>query len=473
MKHNPVAHSWNTAKKVVFFALCAILFLPITIIPPSFQPANWGRVSLMKAILIGLAAYLYYRFFVKKDISLPAYSKRNPAFLPFAILIGFFSLIVLATIFSVDVHFSIFGSPSRSGGLIALLGYLVFTIVAATFMDEQIREKLLKFCLVPGGIASTIALIQYFGLLKGIFVAYGAGGAGAPSFIGNSTLLAIYMLFLSFTALWLLLQANTNQQRYIYGGLLATFLLTILITGSRATYLGVLASALFFLVLYPQKFKKLRLAAAGILGIAVIAATLFNVFPQITQTNNVLNTIGSRVSFATIAQDLAGNRGQAWRMTAQAIADRPLLGWGPENFYVGFEKHYQPVNESLQKEWWDRPHNIILDIAVHYGIPALIIYMAFWIALFWRLSQYKRGEHSTKEITLAHTIQAAFIGYGIVLLFNFEEFPTFIMSALFLALALSLLASQEDTGMVTSNKNSFFGKQPVAIILGLLGVVCI
>ncbi len=447
--HSTKVQSW------VFWTLSFILLLPIIVLPPSFNPSNWSRVILFKLALTGILAWLCYRFFYKKDLSFTVITKQNPAFWPLAILAGLFAVIIASTIFSPDIRFSLFGSPGRSGGLINLLCYFLFAVFTLSFVTEETWYKLLKVNLAAGALASAMAFVQYFGVFNTIFVAFQGGGAGVPSLIGNSTLLAVYMVFLAFCAFTFFITEKSRSIKYAYAALCLVFLATIVITGSRAAYLGMLIAAVFYLLWYPKTLRVAKIAAASLLIAGIIAVALFNLFPQLGNVNGFFTTVATRANISTIARDLAGNRFPAWQMTVQAIKDRPLLGWGPENFYMGFEQHYAPVNESLQREWWDRPHNILLDVAAHYGILALLAYVAFWVFLFVRLQQFKaKEEHGTRKF-FAHAISAALLAYGTILLFNFDEFPTYLMAFLSIGFSLYLISLHGQTREIVPPKKNF------------------
>lgn len=90
---------------------------------------------------------------------------------------------------------------------------------------------------------------------------------------------------------------------------------------------------------------------------------------------------------------IADPRFSAWQITLKAIKEKPIFGWGPENLSIGFDKYYDPSLPYISKEWggwWDRAHNIILDTAATFGIPAVIIYLALFAVLFWQLQKSKK-----------------------------------------------------------------------------------
>jgi len=450
---------------VFFWGLAFVLILPIIVLPPHFQPSDWNRAMLFRIVLTGLVIFFVYRYSFKKE-PIPLPKIKNPVFLPVAVLLGFVFFVFLSLLFSQDIRFSFFGSPSRAGGFLNLLFYVFFAGMLVYFGNQDKWKKLFNVLLVAGTLASLLAMLQYFNVFGKLFLAY--EGGGTPSFLGSSTFFAIYMLFLVFWALTLFIQEKNlpagrqaKAKKRTYLALFCLFTFSVLISGSRAAYLGVLAGSIFYLIFFPKKLKILKISAAVLILFAILVVTIFNFFPQISEKNSLLSVVASRVSIKKIATDLAGTRFAAWQITWEAIKEKPLLGWGPENSYIGFEKHFDPTISNLQKLWWDRPHNIFLEIWSNSGIFALIFYIAFWAVLIWRL-------HKLNSVT-ARGIQAMFIGYLTVLFFNFDNFSTYLISFFFIGYSLFLISSQSH-----EYKTIFLpSKKPFIVFLAVLAALFI
>lgn len=451
-----------------FWGICSILFLPIIILPPTFQPADWSRALLFRIIMAILISLLFFKFLYKKEGVIAIPQKKNLVYLPFFLLLGFLFILILATIFSQDMVFSIFGSPSRAGGTLNMLFFVIFVVLLALFTDENSWKKLFNLLFIAGVLISSLAVVQYFNIFKNIFISFGTGNA--PSFLGNSTFLAIYMIFLSFLSFTLLMQEQDKKKKIIYGALFLLFIFTVLITGARATYLGILIGLIFFFFFYPKKIKTVKIIAASILLFTIIIAVLLNIFPQIGEKNNLLKIAVNRLSVKRVATDLLGTRFAAWKITIEGIKDKPILGWGPENFYIAFEKYYDPNITSVKNMWWDRPHNVFLDIAVSSGIFSAIIYCLFWLALLWQLQIFKRQRGDDKHTYLAHGLQSMFIAYLTALFFNFDNISTYFVAFFFIGYAFYLLSNQGEKITIAPPKTLFFQKKP-AIISFLIIVI--
>lgn len=493
MKNNNQENQTFLQKKTNSLLLkifCSILFLFVILLPPTFEPSDWSRTILFRMALTVISFFLFFRFFYKKDFSFSVPKIKNPVFAPFFILLAFVGCLILATLFSQDIMFSFFGSPGRAGGTLNYLFLVLFAVLLAVLTEENNWKIMFKCLLGIGFAVSLLAFVQYFGILKNIFLSSESGRA--PSFLGNATFLAVYILFLSFLSFTLFLQEKIKKIKIIYLFLFLIFIFTILITGSRATYLGVLAGFIYFFFFYPVKsperqdplrtglfskiylkFKLLKLAAASILILAVIVVFLFNFFPQISESNKFLKLVSSRLSVERIIKDLTGTRLVAWQITLKAIKEKPLLGLGPENFYIGFEKYYDPIPFNRQRPWWDRAHNIFLDVAVASGIVSAILYFSFWIVLLWQLEKFKKKQGNNKNAYLANGLQAMFIGYLTVLFFNFDSFSTYLISFFFIGYSFYLILSQNQDQKITllPPKINALQKKPALIFLAILIII--
>jgi O-antigen ligase len=91
------------------------------------------------------------------------------------------------------------------------------------------------------------------------------------------------------------------------------------------------------------------------------------------------NTILNRVASISLTDTTANNRMVTWVIGWNAFKEKPLFGYGQENFYQGFDKHYNTKNTE---EWFDRCHNMICDRAITGGIIGLLGYLVMLLVPF-------------------------------------------------------------------------------------------
>ena len=119
-----------------------ILALPLLNLPPWFSPPDWGKTIVFRIVLSSLIFLFIYQLLLSKDSTFSTavgnvIQKRNRAFGPFLVLIALFVIFLLATIFSLDRNFSLWGSPYRSGGFLNFAFYIIFAILVFLILRKS------------------------------------------------------------------------------------------------------------------------------------------------------------------------------------------------------------------------------------------------------------------------------------------------------------------------------------------------
>ena len=275
-----------------------------------------------------------YQFLYKKNYFTINFKKNYTIWA----LSGLFIIYLLASIFSVDPYFSFWGSPYRGGGFVTFAFYFIFAILAFVLFKKEDWKKAWIFSIFIGILVSLVALIEYYGLFNNIFVSV---GAQPGSTTGNPIFLAIYLMLLFFPALAFLIKEQNKYLKAFYIFSLLLFLYTILISGTRAVYFGIVVGILYFLLFYSKKLKIIKICV-GLFTIIILSVILYaNINPQLPKIlqNRVIEGVINQLS---IKKALGDERYKAWQTEIKEIEDRPILGWGPENLAVGFDKFYNP-----------------------------------------------------------------------------------------------------------------------------------
>jgi len=470
--------SKNKFSWVYVLGLFLILTLPFLSFAPWFHPPGWSKAVVFKVVFSLLFFFFAYQFLfqgyrnnfssLKKNI----FNRKNRIFWPFWLVIALFGIYLLATIFSLDFHYSFWGSPYRGGGFINFGFYIIFAIflflITAEKSDTVVNkywQKFWDFSFIIAMAVSLMAIFQKFGLFSKYIVPY---TYRPVSSMGGPMFLALYLLLFIFLSLSFVINSR-GKKKFFYLFSIFVFLFAILLSATRSVFLGIFVGVLFFIFFYPaknlvQKTKKRLLWSKFLIGIVLIFSLLgvnwLQSNPQLVEKleqGTILGPAFSRIWSFTggfSIDKIIMSRGSGWRVAYRAVKDRPILGYGPENFSIGFDKHYDPNLPGIVKEpggagstgWWDRAHNFILDIAVTAGIPALIIYLLLFITLFWQLQKIKgdtsnnyhkdgavndTNKKSNSDAIISHGIQATFIVYLTASFFNFDVFSTqFILFAL-------------------------------------------
>jgi O-antigen ligase len=196
----------------------------------------------------------------------------------------------------------------------------------------------------------------------------------------------------------------------------------ILLTHSRAGLITALIAFLVFAVSATFGARHRSATIAGCLFIGISAATLFAVTggPTIKRFD--------KIEAATI------ERVEIYRLTAQAISDRPLLGTGLGTFSDVFPAY----RSATLRPRIDFAHDSYLENALEMGVPAAFVFygsFAMLLSLFIRALVSRRGIPAYPALGIAVLMAACFHS-----LFDYAiQFPAVAIS---LAAVLGIAAAQ-------------------------------
>jgi tetratricopeptide (TPR) repeat protein len=156
---------------------------------------------------------------------------------------------------------------------------------------------------------------------------------------------------------------------------------------------------------------------------------------------------------------LQDERFPTWALSIKALKQKFFLGYGPENFSAAFDENFDP---KLGIMWWDKPHNALLQIASDAGVIALLVYLIFFVAIFWKMQKKKSELDKNTKIFLT-SLQATLIAYFIANLFSFDCFPTYLM--FFFIVAHTLRSVRDTSGDQMLSKKIANLKNPIVIII--------
>jgi putative inorganic carbon (HCO3(-)) transporter len=458
-----------------------ILFLPLLILPPWFIPIGWGKTIAFR-ITLSLLILLFISQVLFKKISLEYIKNKIRSILwPFWLLFALFGIYLLATIFSLDPNFSLWGDPVRSGGFVNFAFYIFLSIVIFLIIRSKDWQRIWDFSIIVGILVSIIAIVQQFGLYSKFILTL----TDRPvSTLGNPILVATYLLLLTFVSLSFGIKTDSWRKKIFYflSSLLFIFI-SIIITQARGAFVGLAIGFIWFLFTYPKKLKMFKISAGIILILLLLG--MYGAKTYLDSHLYVYQKIPSLIIIRALDRALSifettkiiESRISTWKVSINALKERPLLGYGPENFMIAFDKYYDPslplIGYDISghiTEWWDRAHNFILEISITTGIPALIIYLAFIIILFGQLQKMKKVHPETAIIS--HGIQATFLSYLTASLFGIDSFDTFIMFFLLIGYSFFIISnSQNNQNLVadSTNKEGYIYRYrlPITFILSI------
>jgi len=311
----------------------------------------------------------------------------------FSWILGAFALFVaivgVADIFGVNPFKSIWSNFERMEGYIAILHLFVYFIVASTVLNT---EKIWNAFWYSSLSASVVIAITGLKPIVEVFPNF-VGLPRIDATFGNPIYLAVYSLFHIFIALVLMERwRGTRWHQFILGLVAFLHIATIVLTQTRGTVLGFLGGAFIatlLIAILERERKVLRLTAVGLL-VVVITVVVTGFAIKNTEFAKTTPIIG-RFTQIELSTGTVHARFMNWSTAWQGVKERPILGWGQDNFEYVFAKYFNP-GMYAEEPWFDRTHNIFLDWLVAAGFLGLIAYLLLPITLFLHLWSFDEKE---------------------------------------------------------------------------------
>ncbi len=354
--------------------------------------------------------------------------KCNPLLFPALALAG---VQVLATVFAADRGLSLWGSYERAQGTFTLLSYvLLFLVVSARLQTLDQARRLLTAMMITGVPLVALGLTQALGWDPVGLVS----DARSPLYttLGRSNFTGAYLALLLPLTVALTGTAAQCWQRLAGNGLLLVELVIIGLTLARGAWLAAIVALgmLALLWFWPRLPRNWRWGTliTGLMGlVGGLSVTLW-----------LGRQAGSEAARLTI-----------WQATLELIAQRPLLGHGPDALGLVFPRVYPPQLVYYQGRGLtvDRAHNLFLDWTVTTGLLGLLAGLTLVAAFFragWRATQ---AATDPQRRLLLIACLAAVAGNLAGNLVSFDVTATATVTWLLLALHASLV---EGNGWVSS-----------------------
>lgn len=402
-----------------------LVFMPFVIFPFVFSKL----ISFQVLIGLTFPAYLILAW---------VEPKYRPRFSLLYTAVGaYFIALLISVIFSVDPIRSWWGNQERMNGLFTLLHFFVWlTMTISVIKTWPQWRRLLNYQVGLGVFMAVVALLQKPFPRLLMFPA----GERVGGLLDNPIYQGGYQIFILFFIALLWTKTKNNAWRAWYALAVITSLTSMMAAGSRGAFAGllfglILAAATVGIL---HQNKKIRLAVVGL----ILASGLFygSIVMWGTQTK-IFSTFQTHFPVASRIFDMnMGTEGRfiAWRIAWDGFLERPVAGWGLDNFHVLFNRKYNPhsLRAGYYETWFDRAHNTVMDVLSMTGLIGFITFVSIWILLYATVI-YARIK---KRIDLPTT--AILIGlpgaYFLQNLFVFDHPAAFSMSYLLYALVIGI-----------------------------------
>ncbi|MBI3671752.1 O-antigen ligase family protein, partial [Candidatus Azambacteria bacterium] len=418
----------QSLKRAIKYLIFGAAFLPILISDSFLFPFVVPRTAVFYA-LVESAFLLFIVLWIsgklpKLDV------KQNKIFLAF---LAFVAVGLVSAFFGLSFKTSFFSSIERSWGVLMLLNFAFFFALLRLFFERKDWLLYFKLSVWTSLVVSIIGILQYFGSDLGISM-FLSGKGRILSTLGNPIYVAIYLLINSAFALHLFFQKNSSGKlNYIYLLPIAFNFLGFLLAETRGAYLGLIGGfslAVFLYIFFGENRKVKKLFIAGFCAVVFLLALAF-AFPEnkIIKNTPILDRISSIAeSGGSVSTRLIG-----WQAALKGFADHPILGVGPENFNIVFNKYVTPEYYlyATTEPYFDRAHNSYLDVLATEGALGILAYLSLFVISFYFL--YKA--FFEKKIGLNEFIIfcAILFAYAIHVFFVFDDLNSFLLFVVLMA----------------------------------------
>jgi len=450
----------NNLEKVAYWwvkiACYGALVMPFIFLPWTIYPYIFGKTVFLVAIL--MTALPWYIFLIARR---PEYRPKRSLIIYG--LVAYFIAMLLATVFSYDFSRSFWSYPERMTGFYWLLHYLLFFFMAAgIFRGWNEWKRILTFSV---GVSVALSFIAFIQRISPETVLQNTG-ARTGAFMNNPIFFAAYLVISLFFTVLLLQKSQVLWQKITWGVILAIQFLAFLFAESRGAMVGVFLAAFVYLLLFGllnknKKIKKIILIALLIIILSSIGFWFVKGqdwvghIPGVKRFHNISFTGGT-----------VETRMIAWNIAWKGFLEKPIFGWGPENYFYAFNKHYNPksLQFSFYETWFDHAHNQMFDQLNNTGIVGALSYVALFALIIIELSRmYQRKKI---DLVVFCTSIAILIGYFVQNLFIFDQPSVLIMFYFCLAWWQSSATEGAEKGKVWIK-----GSGAAISLLGIAGII--
>lgn len=356
---------------------------------------------------------------------------------PIGITVSAFTVaFLLAGAFGINPSFSFWSNFERGeGGFQILHFFFYFLLMAALFEGERDWRRMIYWF-----FAGALLMIGYgvgahfgWGFIGDAFSTPGFRFAGS---IGNSSYVAAFLLFSVCYLTYVF--ADTFRSRaikkivpidFVLGGLAVIFLAFFFLAGTRGAFLGFVVTVIAVLLYYAYAHKAWRKWL--IVGVLVFSAAV-TLMVQYKDTAFVQAIPGHRVFDISFSAETFRHRRIMWGIAWEGFKERPIFGWGPENYIQIFDRKFDTSYfEPAQGfgAWFDRAHSVTFDYLSQTGALGLLAFYSMFIAYYWRLfTAHKRtgAPWNTKSVFQKAILFALPLGYFVQGIVLFDVFPMYL-----------------------------------------------
>ncbi len=296
----------------------------------------------------------------------------------------------ISTFVGADWYRSFWDNHERMLGLFTVFHYVIYYFILTSVFTEWKEWKwMMRVFLGAGSIVMIIALLQTY-VNHELLLNRGVTSR-VSSTLGNSIYLSGYGLFLMFLGYLLAIKEKIRAGNIwfwyaVVGGILGFW--GIFLGGTRGALLGFIVGLGVLLITYMFALKghiRIKKYLGTVMLLGILAMGGFYIFRNTAFVQNI-PAVGRLVNTEISSTN---TRIMAWGVAVDAWKEKPIFGWGPNNYYYAFNKYYRPefLEHGWGETWFDNAHSVIMNTLAVQGIFGITVYLGLYIlviGLLWR-----------------------------------------------------------------------------------------
>lgn len=468
-------------KKVVWACLLIVPFVALYVASGNILDViNHGTSGFYFPFISG--KNLAFRFLIEiaffgwvvlalKDASYRLNIKKSPLLIAYSV---FMVVLLAADMFGVDPYKSIWSNFERMEGFMGHIHFFLYFVTLSAMLRNQVEYGRMFKAFIISNVA---VLVFGYGQLLGangyifskMFPTIAAKFSAMfpihmsenrlDATLGNSAYFAIYCLMFAFILALRWSETKEPKKAWWYPVLIVLNLIALFYTGTRGTLIGLLVGGFVTLGIIAIREKgKIRKTIIGMLVVAAIFVVSIFAFKN-TSFIKASPTL-ARVASISPTDLTTMSRLSIWKISFEAFKERPILGYGQDNFSYIFARKFDPQKMWNLESWYDRSHDVFFDWLVAGGVLGLVSYLSLYVIALWLMWRRK----GTMPLTERAILTGLLVGYFIHNIFVFDNLLSYIMFFFLLAFIAFRTGSRGEIGVGKAVSNDLMNMLYLPVI---------
>lgn len=437
--------------RAIDIGVALILATPLIISTNTIFPFIVGKAIFARSII-----EIIFTLWLILIICYPQH-RPSKSWVIISLSIGF-SVSIITSFTGVSFIRSLWSTFERMNGIVEQAHWLAFILVAGSVYRSLANWRVLfSLNLGMAGFVSIIGIIQYYNwidpfLLEELTFPYSSNYI--KSTLGNSAFMSIYAMINSVLGLGLILQSIHNGQLkglnflqifWLFNTSLCFWALWL--TASRWAFINSVLGALILSVGY--SFLKTKRIKIGIIYVTLFLSLVAIALPiAVRVVDDLENSMPMIWRILGPEEDRSySRRAAAFEAAIDAYIEKPVFGWGPENYLVPWGKHVDIVPGDIIPSF-DVAHSALAEKLATQGtlgiLSSILIFLTIIIVL--RRSIKYRSDHYRYFIVVVTV--ALIVSYS-------QKLFTFDNVALTLQLSLLMAFVVSEEGRLRTNTENY------------------